>query len=159
MKLSELIWELKDRNIEHTIEWEIIKKSQTIYTRKKRVQTLFGRKISNFNQSSLPKQKRGYFLSLRAQKTFPAVKRKHKPTTITHSHLKRAARARNSGVMANQDLNWVINLLLSLYTHIYIYIFTNSPYRNNLPSLHLGLLLTKTQEMNLSKSCSNLVIL
>ena len=39
-KLSEHIWELKDRNIEHTIQWEIMKKSQTIYTRKKRVQTL-----------------------------------------------------------------------------------------------------------------------
>ena len=49
-KLSEHIWELIDRNIEHTIQWEIVKKkSQTIYTRKKRVQTLFGRKISNFN--------------------------------------------------------------------------------------------------------------
>ena len=27
IKLSEHIWELKDKNIEHTIQWEIIKKN------------------------------------------------------------------------------------------------------------------------------------
>ena len=63
-------------------------------TRKKRVQTSFGRKISNFNQSSLNKRKR-FLLS--------HVNTNHRP--LPTSHLKRAARAQNSGVMANQDLN------------------------------------------------------
>ena len=73
-------------------------------TNTKRVQTLFGGKISNFDKSSLPEQNKGDFLSLGAQKTFPGVKRKHKPSAITHSHLKRVARARNSEVMVNQNL-------------------------------------------------------
>ena len=104
-KLSEHIWELKDRNIGHIIQWEIIKKDKPYTPEKKRVQSFFGRKISNFNQSSLPKQKKRDFLSLRVPKTFLAVKCKHKPPAIIHSYLKRAARARNSGVMANQNLN------------------------------------------------------
>ena len=89
-KLIEHIWELKDRNIERTIQWEIIQKVRPYTLEKKHVETLFGRKTSNFKQSSLLKQKKGYFLSLRAQKVFPAVKRKHKPPAITHSHHKRA---------------------------------------------------------------------
>ena len=83
-------WELKDKNIEHTIQWEIIKKFSHIH-QKNREHTLFGRKISNFDQSSFPEQK----------KTFPAIKRKHKPSAITHSHLKRAAQARISGVKSS----------------------------------------------------------
>ena len=34
--IGEHIWELKDKNIEHTIQWEIIKKNQAIYTTKKK---------------------------------------------------------------------------------------------------------------------------
>ena len=95
-------WELKER-ISNISNGKSLKKVKP-YIPEKACKLVWKKNI-NFNQSSLPEQKKGVFLLLRAQKTFPAVKRKHKPPAITHSHLKRAARASNSEVMANQNLN------------------------------------------------------
>ena len=47
-KLIEHIWELKDRNIERTIQWEIIEKVRPYTLEKKHVETLFGRKNIKF---------------------------------------------------------------------------------------------------------------
>ena len=86
---------------------------------KMRVQTLFGRKISNFNQSSLSKQKKGDFLSLRAPKTFPAVKRKHKPPAITQRSEKCRTRSK---LLSHGKPKFNLGNQLCYY-HIYIYIY------------------------------------
>ena len=102
-KLSEHIWELNDKNIEYTIQWEIIKKVKP-YTPEKSVCTLcLGEKYQILTKDHSLNKRKEIFSHCVHRKCFllSNVNTNHRPLP-THSHLKRAARPRNSGVMANQ---------------------------------------------------------
>ena len=95
-KLSEHILELKDKNIEHTIQWEMIKEKPSHILQKKVYAHFVWKKASNFDQSFLSEQKKGDLSHCVHRKLFllSNVKTNHRSLST--------ARAPNSGVMENQ---------------------------------------------------------